>query len=417
VQVVVLGAGVVGVTAAWYLRQAGHQVTVIDRQPGPGLETSFANGGQISASHAEPWANPAIPAKALKWFGRADAPLVLKPRFDPALWAWLGRFLLNCTATRARINTERALRVALYSRIALKELRAETGIRYDQQTRGILHIYRDRAELDHAVLEAEYMTRLGCARRVLTPAECVAVEPALAAARDDLVGGIYSPDDESGDAHKFTVALAALAAGRGVGFRYGVDVRRLVAEGDRLARVETSTGSVTADLFVLSLGSYSPLLLRPLGLRLPVYPAKGYSVSIPIAGHVGAPTVSLTDDEHKLVYSRLGETLRVAGTAEFAGYDTALDETRARTILAKAMALFPDCGEPSGARFWCGLRPKTPDSVPVIGPTRLKNLLLNTGHGTLGWTMACGSGRIVADLASGRRPEIEMTGLGIERFG
>ncbi len=415
-KVVVMGAGVIGATSAYYLARDGHEVTVIERRSGPGLETSFANGGQIAASHAEPWANPATPLKALKWLGKKDAPLLFRLRFDAALWSWTLRFLANCTAARSRVNTERTLRVALYSRACLKELRGQTGIEYDQQTRGVLHFYREVREYDRACHGAERMNALGCARRPVTAAECAAIEPALAHMKDQLAGGIFSPDDESGDAYLFTSRLAARAAGLGATFRYGVDIRRLNHEGGRITGIETDKGTLTADACVLALGPYSASLTKPLGLSLPIYPAKGYSVTLAVKDAAKAPLVSLTDDEHKLVISRLGERLRVAGTAEFSGYDTSINRDRARPILDAAISLFPGAGDPGKAEFWAGLRPKTPDSVPLIGRTPFAGLYLNTGHGTLGWTMAAGSGRIVADLIGGREPDISLDGLGQERF-
>jgi D-amino-acid dehydrogenase len=415
-KVLVMGAGVVGVATAYYLGKGGASVTVVDRQPGPALETSFANGGQISANHATPWATPGAPLKALKWLGRIDAPLLLHLRWDPALAAWLVRFLANCTRRRLRINIERALRVALYSRRQLRELRAETGIEYDQLTCGILHIFRNPRDYAEALPGVALMNELGCERRVVSAADCVALEPALAPARDILVGGIFSPGDESGDAHTFALRLAELCDGLGVQFRWRQPVRRLLRSGQRIVGVETDGGDIDADSFVLAFGSWSPLLLKPLGVTLPVYPGKGYSVTIPIDGHMGAPTVSLIDDEFKMVYSRLGDRLRVAGTAEFAGWDVSVTEARARFLLGKAIELFPDCGDAERAQFWAGLRPSTPDGVPVIGRAGFDNLFLNTGHGTLGWTMACGSGRIVADLVLGRTPEISLEGLGIDRF-
>lgn len=413
--VLVLGAGVVGVATAYYLARAGHAVTVVDRQPGPGLETTFANGGQISANHATPWATPRAPWQALKWLGRADAPLLVRLRADPALAAWMLRFLANCTAARMRLNTERATRIAVYSRDQLAALRAETGIDYDHRETGILHIFRSAREYEAALPQIEVMAEAGCFRRVVDAAECVAIEPALAGAEPDLVGGIFSPDDGSGDAHLFTERLAAACTQAGARFVYGSSVRRLVAAGNRIVAAETDAGVLEADTVVVALGSYAPALLNPLGERLPIYPGKGYSVTIPVTG--AAPAVSLIDDEFKLVYSRLGERLRVAGTAEFAGYDASVTERRARFILEKALELFPACGDAEAATFWAGLRPSTPDGVPVIGRARrYANLYLNAGHGTLGWTMACGSGRALADLISGTRPEIALDGLGIDRF-
>ena len=415
-KVLVLGAGVVGVATAYYLARHGHEVTVVDRQPGPGLETSFANGGQVSASHAEPWANPSTPFKALKWMGRRDAPLLYRLRADPALWGWTLRFLVNCLPGRTRTNIERTLRVALYSRTCLSELREETGIAFDRRTDGILHFYRDVREYGHAVKQAAVMRDLGCERRPLDVQGCLDLEPALKSVRGDLVGGIYSPDDESGDAHLFTLGLAERCEAMGVAFRYESAIRALLAEGGAISGVETDAGTLTADRYVVALGSYSPLLLRPLGIRVPIYPAKGYSVTISITDPAVAPTVSLTDDENKLVISRFGERLRVAGTAELAGWDIGIDPVRVGAILDKTMALFPGCGDPASAERWAGLRPKTPDSVPVIGATPYPNLFLNTGHGTLGWTMSAGSGRALADLMSGERPEMDLAGLGMDRF-
>ena len=415
-KVMVLGAGVIGVSSAYYLARGGHEVCVLERRPGPGLETSFANGGQIAASHAEPWANPATPLKALKWLGKKDAPLLFRFRFDPALWSWALRFLANCTTARSRVNTERTLRVALYSRACLKELRSRTGIDYDQQTGGVLHFYRNDREYDHACHEAGRMNALGCARRPVTAAECIAIEPALAHMEGQLAGGIFSPDDESGDAYLFSVRLAEKAAELGAAFRYGVGILGLNHDGGRITGVETGKKTLTADAYVLALGPYSAALVRPLGLSLPIYPAKGYSVTMPIMDATKAPIISLTDDEHKLVFSRLGNKLRVAGTAEFTGYDTSVNRDRTRPILDAAINLFPGAADPEKAEFWAGLRPKTPDSVPLIGRTPFTNLYLNTGHGTLGWTMACGSGRVLADLIGGKKPEINLNGLGLERF-
>ncbi|MCW9040564.1 MAG: D-amino acid dehydrogenase [Rhodospirillales bacterium] len=416
-KVLVLGGGVVGITTAYYLVKAGHDVEVIERQEGAGLETSFANGGQVSASHAEPWANPGTPLRALKWLGKADAPLLFHPRIDPALWGWIIRFLRNCTHTQASRNLERTLRVAMYSRESFAELREELAFDYDLKTRGILHFYRNRTDLTQAKHAAAEMAALGLEQEFLDAEGCVAVEPALASARGLIAGGLYSPLDESGDAHKFTDRLAQVCAEKGACFRYGASIRQLLSKGGHITGVETDSGEIReGDAFVMSLGSYSPLLLAPLGIKIPVYPAKGYSITIPVKEGGIAPETSLTDDENKLVFSRLGDRLRVAGTAEFAGYDTSMNDTRAEGILNKAMALFPECGNADKVEFWTGLRPLTPDSVPVIGRTPYDNLYLNTGHGTLGWTMSCGSGRMIADLISGKKSAIPFDGLGMDRF-
>lgn len=417
-KVVVIGAGVVGTACAWYLAKAGHEVTVLERREGAGLETSFANGGQVSPCHAEPWANPSVLPKVLKWLGREDAPLLFRwNRWDPELWAWGLRFLSNCPRSRAEINTERALRVALYSRACLGELRQETGIVYDQRMQGILHVYRDRREFEHAQGAADLMARHGLRRLPRTPAECTAIEPALATVEHELAGGIFTPDDESGDAHKFTRELAALAAAKGVEFRWNTVIHGLTRDGGRVTAVETEAGPVRADSFVLAAGCDSPRLARTLGLRLPIIPAKGYSITVPVANHTGAPTVSVTDDEHKMVFSRLGDRLRAAGTAEMAGQDKGLNAARIAMITGHTRSLFPEGGDYGRAEPWTGLRPVTPDSVPLLGATPYGNLWLNTGHGTLGWTMSCGSGRVVADLVSGRPPAISMEGLDLRRFG
>jgi len=415
----ILGAGVIGVTSAYYLACAGHKVVVVERQPGPALETSFANGGQISACHTEPWATPANVPNIIKWLGRDDAPLKFRLKADPALWAWCLRFLINCTNGRASINAERMLRLALYSRDVLANLRRDTGIQYDHLSKGIIHIYRDKHILQAAAKRMQAMKGLGLDRQLLDVAACLALEPALKTAADDglISGGIFTPGDESGDAHTFTSALADLAARMGVEFRYDCKIDHLMVENGRFTGVETSQGVHEAESCIVALGSYSPLLLKPLGLNLPVYPAKGYSVTLDVGDSAKAPFVGLIQDELKLVYSRLGGRLRIAGTAEIAGHNTDIDDTRAQHILKAALTLFPDCPAQDEVEFWAGLRPNTPDSVPVLGRTNIDNLYLNTGHGTLGWTMACGSGKVMADVISGRQPEIDLDGLAINRFG
>ena len=411
-RVLVLGAGVVGVSAAWYLAANGHDVVVVDRQNGPALETSFANGGQISASHAEPWANPEAPLQILRWLGREDAPLLFRLRADPAQWRFGLAFLRECLPWRTRRNTIQCVNLALYSHACLKSLLAETGIHYDRVARGILQFYTDEKAFAHGVATADAMRELGCERVPKTVAECVAIEPALAQCRGQIAGGIYTPGDESGDAQRFTGELARLGAARGVAFRWETTVEALLVErgearGARCASAEGRRDEIVADATVVALGSYSPLLLRPLGVRCPVYPLKGYSATIAIDGHRGAPTVSLADAEWKIVVSRLGERLRVAGTAELAGYDTSLNPVRCEALVKRTFELFPDAGAREGVRYWAGLRPAMPSNVPLIGRTRYRNLFLDTGHGTLGWTMACGSGRALADLIGGRKPGVD----------
>jgi D-amino-acid dehydrogenase len=407
----VLGAGVVGTTSAWYLAQAGHEVTVVDRQPIPGKETSFANGGQISVSHAEPWANPHILPRLRKWLGREDAPLLWRWRADPAQLAWGLRFLGECLPGSTRRNMAAIVALSLYSRGRLRALREELGLQYDQLQRGILHIYTDRQEFATAVEAARVMRGLGLDRDSVDVDRCLELEPALADAAHLLVGGDYTRSDESGDAHKFTRALAEKAQAAGVEFRLQSTIERIAPGGSQIAGVlvngENGPELLTADAYVVALGSYSPLLLKPLRICLPVYPAKGYSATLTLADGAGAPSVSLTDDERKLVFSRLGNRLRIAGTAEFNGYNLELNEVRCQALMQRVRQLFPRLQVEGEPEFWCGLRPATPSNVPCIGRTRYSNLWLNTGHGTLGWTMSCGSAAALADLVSGRRPEPE----------
>jgi D-amino-acid dehydrogenase len=421
-RVAVLGAGVIGTTSAWYLAQAGHEVLVVDRQPEAGLETSFANGGQISVSHSEPWANPGAPFKVLRWLGREDAPLLFRPSADPQQWLWGVRFLRECLPARTRRNTAQAFALAYYSREQLRELRRVTGIAYDESTRGILQFFTDERDFERARRQSETLRARGFDSMPRTAEECVAVEPALAHARSQLAGGIFTPSDESGDAHLFTCRLAERATAAGVVFRYNVSVRALEVEAGRVARAiidgeDGTEESLRADAYVVALGSYSPLLLRPVGISIPVYPVKGYSVTLPLQAGDEAPEVSLTDDSRKLVFSRLGSRLRAAGTAELNGYDATLNETRCSALLERTFELFPRAGRRDEAQTWCGLRPMTPSNLPHIGRTRFQNLYLNTGHGTLGWTMACGSARALADMLSGRRPEVEFCFLGSDRSG
>jgi len=412
-KIAVLGAGVIGVTSAWYLARAGHEVTVIDRQDAAAMETSYANGGQISTSHSEPWANPGTPKQVLKWLGREDSPMLFRLRADPHQWAWGLAFLRECLPARTRANAAQIAAINRYSRAQLLALRAETGIQYEQQTRGILRIYEGRQALDEAIAAASLEKQHGIDMRVLTAAECVALEPALAARSEHIAGGVHAPGDESGDAHKFTQELARLCVARGVQFRYGCSIVRVEISDGRVSRVVLGTGeAIEADAYVMALGSYSPLLLRPIGISIPVYPLKGYSITVALAEGDVAPRISLSDVGHKLVMSRLGERLRVAGTAELTGHDTTINEVRCRAIVKRTFELFPKAGRPEDAQFWAGLRPATPGGVPCIGRTRYPNLLLNTGHGTLGWTMACGSGAGISDIVSGRTPETEFRFLG-----
>jgi D-amino-acid dehydrogenase len=413
-KILVLGAGLIGTATAWYLQKAGHEVTVVDRQKGPGLETSFANGSQISVSHAEPWANPGAPLQILRWLLRPDAPLLFRLRADPAQWRWGLAFLRECLPARTASNIAQIVQLGLYSRACLQELRRDIGLSYEQLEKGILYFYTHQEDFEAAREPARIMREHGCDIRLLNAGQAVAIEPALAHMRDRIAGASYSPDDESGDAYQFTAQLAARAAAAGVDFRYGRHIGAVLPGGDTVEGVRMSEEggageTLKADAYVAALGSYSPLLLRPLGLNLLVYPAKGYSVTCPVADPARANSVSLTDDRYKLVFSRLGNRLRAAGTAELAGYDTGLNEVRCHAILKRTLYLFPGAIDPSRAQFWAGLRPATPSNVPYIGRTRYRNLFLNTGHGTLGWTHACGSGKALADIVSGRMPEVDFS--------
>jgi len=414
-KVVVLGSGVVGTVSAWYLAKAGHEVTVIDRQTGPALETSFANAGEVSFGYCSPWAAPGIPMKAVKWLMMQHAPLILRPRVDAAMIAWVLQMLRNCTAGRYAINKSRMLRLADYSRTSLAELRDETGIAYDQRMKGTLQLFRTQAQLDGSAKDVKALKADGIPCEVVDPEGCIRVEPALAHARDRIVGGLLTPLDETGDCFKFTNALSALAGAKGVTFRWGEAIQRLTIEGGRVTGVVTDRALHAADAVVMALGSYSPMMLRPLGIRLPVYPVKGYSLTIPITDAARAPESTVMDETYKIAITRLGDRIRVGGMAEISGYNNRLEPARRRTLEHSVMDLFPG-GDPGQATFWSGLRPMTPDGTPVIGPTPVKGLYLNTGHGTLGWTMSSGSGRLIADLVSGRAPDIDARDLAIARY-
>ncbi|WPB57406.1 D-amino acid dehydrogenase [Xylophilus sp. GOD-11R] len=417
-KVIVMGAGVIGTSTAWYLQQAGHEVTVLERNAGAARETSFGNGGQISVSHAEPWANPSAPLKLLKWLGREDAPLLFRLRADPAQWRWGLKFLVECPAARSTRNMIQLLNLGTYSRDSLQQLRRDTGIAYDHLEKGILHYYTSQKEFDLALEPARVMRELGCEREVIDADQVVRLEPAMAHIRPRLAGATYTGADESGDVHKFTTGLAQRAAERGVQFRYGVRIQALRAEGGRMTGVELANEegmyeTLKADAYVLAAGSFSPLLAKSVGVSLDVYPAKGYSATLPVLDASKAPSVSLTDDEYKLVFSRFGDRLRIAGTAELNGYGLALNPVRCEAIVRRTLEVFPGVSRPELASFWAGLRPATPGNVPYIGRSKVEGLFLNTGHGTLGWTHGCGSGRALAELMSGRRPEVDFNFCGM----
>ena len=415
-KVLVLGSGVIGVTSAYYLARAGHEVTVIDRQPKPALETSFANAGEVSPGYSSPWAGPGVPVKAVKWLLMKHGPLVIRPKLDPVMWLWLLKMLRNCTTSRYAVNKSRMIPIAEYSRDCLQALRNEIGIRYDERARGTLQLFREQAQLDHTGDDIAVLKQYGVPFEVLGREGCIKAEPALAGVKQKFAGGLRLPHDETGDCHMFTQALAVEAEKLGVRFNFNVGIDGLNADATRITGVATSAGLMTADAYVLALGSYSPHLVRPLGISLPVYPVKGYSITVPIKDAAGAPESTVMDESYKVAITRLGDRIRVGGTAEISGYSTKLYDARRATLDHSLTDLFPRGGDLAKATFWCGLRPMTPDGPPVIGATRFANLHLNTGHGTLGWTMACGSGRVLADMLSGKKPEIDTKELSINRY-
>ena len=415
-KVVVLGAGVIGTTTAYYLALSGHEVTVIDRQPSPALETSFANAGEISPGYASPWAAPGIPAKAVKWLMMRHAPLIVQPRPDLAKISWVTKMLLNCTSAAYGVNKSRMVRLAEYSRDCLIDLRKTTGISYDERTQGTLQLFRTQKQVDGAYKDIKVLKEDGVPFEVLDADGCIAAEPALADKRHKIAGGLRLPGDETGDCYKFTNRLAEMAAAAGVTFRYGITVERLEVAMGRVTAVQTDAGKISGDAFVLAMGSYSPMLARPLGIKLPVYPVKGYSITVPIKDASKAPESTIMDETYKIAITRLGDRIRVGGMAEIAGFDMTLHPKRRATLVHSVEDLFGGAGDQSQATFWCGLRPMTPDGTPIVGRSPIANLFLNTGHGTLGWTMAAGSGRLMDDLISGRKGDIESGDLGYGRY-
>ena len=415
-KVLVLGGGVIGVTTAYYLARAGHEVEVVDRQAGPALETSHANAGEVSPGYSAPWAGPGIPLKAIKWLLMKHSPLVVRPQLDPAMWRFMLAMLANCTERAYALNKSRMVPIAEYSRDCMKALRAETGIAYDERTQGTLQLFRTQAQLDGIAKDVEILKQYGVPFEVLDRAGFCRVEPALRLTQQKFVGALRLPGDETGDCFLFTTRLAEMAGKLGVRFRWETAIDGLQAAGGRIVGVRTRAGELRADAVVLALGSYSTALLAPLGIRIPVYPVKGYSITVPITDAAAAPESTIMDETHKVAVTRLGDRIRVGGTAELAGFDTALRASRRRTLEHVVSDLFPRGGDVAQASFWSGLRPMTPDGTPIVGATPYANLYLGTGHGTLGWTMAAGTGRVLADVISGRTPEIALDGLTMARY-
>ncbi len=413
-RVLVLGSGVIGVTTAYYLAKAGHEVTVIDRQPGPALETSFANAGQISPGYASPWAAPGIPLKAAKWLFQKHAPLAIRPDGSLFQLSWMWQMYRNCTADRYAVNKERMVRLAEYSRDCIRQLRADTGIEYEGRSLGTIQLFRTQQQLDSAAKDIEVLKGAGVDYELLLGHDLGKAEPALGK-HGTLVGGLRLPNDETGDCQLFTTRLTAMARDLGVRFEFDTDIRALDIAGGQIAGVHTGKGLQTADRYVLALGSYSRLLLKE-QFTLPVYPLKGYSITVPITDASRAPVSTILDESYKIAVTRFEDRIRVGGMAEIAGYSNYLNPARRETLEMVVNDLFPGAGDTAKASFWTGLRPMTPDSTPVVGATPLRNLFVNTGHGTLGWTMACGSASVIADLVSGRKPAIRADDLAVFRY-
>nr|WP_314539139.1 D-amino acid dehydrogenase [uncultured Massilia sp.] len=414
-RVLVLGSGVVGVTTAYYLAKAGHEVTVVDRQPGPALETSFANAGQISPGYASPWAAPGIPLKAFKWLFQRHAPLAIRPDGSLFQLQWMWEMYRNCDATRYAVNKERMVRLAEYSRDCIRQLRADTGIAYEGRQQGTLQLFRTQAQFDGAAKDIEVLRDAGVPFEVLDSAHLAQAEPALAHVRGKLVGGLRLPNDETGDCQLFTSRLTQMARELGVRFEFDTEIQHLDIRNGEIAAVRTSKGTFEAERYVLALGSYSRLLLQD-QFRVPVYPLKGYSLTVPIVDAAKAPVSTILDETYKIAVTRFDDRIRVGGMAEIAGYSKALNPARRETLELVVNDLFPGGGDVKNATFWTGLRPMTPDSTPIVGATPLRNLFLNTGHGTLGWTMACGSASVIADLVGGRTPAIPAADLAVFRY-
>ncbi|HAV2836966.1 D-amino acid dehydrogenase [Acinetobacter baumannii] len=414
-RVIVLGSGVIGVASAYYLARQGAEVTVLDRQSGPAEETSFGNAGQISPGYSTPWAAPGIPFKAVKWMFQHHAPLAIN--LDGSMWQlqWMAQMLKNCNPQSYAVNKERMVRVAEYSRDCLRELRKDTGIHYENRAKGTLQLFRKEAQMEAVQRDISVLEECGVSYELLNGNELGRVEPALANAQDKLVGGLHLPNDETGDCYLFTNALAQIAKELGVNFQFNQNVEKLIVEGDQIKGVQVNGKVLTADRYVLAFGSYSRDFLKPLDLQLPVYPVKGYSLTIPIVDPAFAPQSTVLDETYKIAITRFDQRIRVGGMAELSGFNLGLNEDRRATLQMVTQDLFPG-GDMEQASFWTGLRPMTPDSTPIIGATRFKNLFLNTGHGTLGWTMACGSGKLISDIVLNHKTDISTDGLSIQRY-
>ncbi|AZQ83567.1 D-amino acid dehydrogenase [Colwellia sp. Arc7-635] len=415
-KVIVLGSGVVGLTSAWYLAQAGHQVTVVDRQAQSAEETSFANAGQISYGYSSPWAAPGVPLKAMKWLTQKHSPLIIKPGTSPELYLWTMALLKNCSEKNYQVNKSRMLRVSNYSRQCLLDLRKNHDIIYEGRQQGTLQVFRKQSQVEAVEKDMQLLSASDTRFKLLNVEECVEKEPGLALVKKKIVAGLHLPDDETGDCYQFCQQLTDLAKKAGVEFKFNVQVNALLTEHEKITAVDSSIGTLTADAYVVALGCYSAQLLKTVGVSLPVYPVKGYSLTLPMENAQYSPVSTVMDETYKVALTRFDDRIRVAGTAELAGFNLDLSEKRKATIAMVVQDLFPQAGDISKAEFWTGLRPMTPDGTPIIGKTNITNLYTNTGHGTLGWTMACGSGKLLADVVSGRETDIDASGLDSFRY-
>lgn len=416
-KVVVLGAGIIGVTTAYQLARRGHEVTIIDKHPASAAECSFANGGQLSYSHVEPWASPSVLPKIPKWLMDKESPLVFHIRPDIKMWAWALKFLASCTGRKAKKSAENMMRLALYSKQVFDETDSELGLQYSQVKKGIIHIFSDRDSLNANIRQAEFQKKLGCDYKVLNSrAEVEELEPAFKNSPVKIIGGILFPMDTTGDVNEFACNLSSYLANRKVKFEYNTTVESIQTANGQVTGVKTDKGIFTADAYVYSLGARSAQFLSPIGINVPIYPLKGYSISIDVTGSEHAPFIGITDQKNKIVYSRLGNIIRVAGTAELIGYDDSITKSRIETLKKMTRELFPDIGKLDVVKEWACLRPSTPDGSPIIGKTKYSNLFLNTGHGTLGWTLSLGSAKVTADIVEGKEPEIDLSGLNLARF-
>ncbi len=416
-RVVVLGAGIIGVTTAYYLARQGVEVEVLDRQREAGMETSFANAGELSYGMTSPWAAPGIPLKAVKWLFMRYRPLMIWPVLSPSMWAWCAQMVGNCNAKSYAVNKGRMVRVSNYSRDTLTELMQELPIEFDLRELGTLQLFRKQKQIDGSKADQDVLAAYDSPFELLDRDGCIEAEPGLAHVADKFVGGLRLLSDRTGDCRKFTQALAKKAAELGVTFHYNVNIDGFAMEHEKIVGVDTSDGRVTGDRYVCAMGPYAPVLLKTIGIRLPIYPIKGYSITLPITDPDAAPRSTIMDETYKVAVTRLGDRIRVAGQAEIIGYNKKLGSHATDAVRHVVSDLFPKGGDVSKAEGWTGLRPMTPDGTPVLGPTRYDNLFLNTGHGTLGWTMSCGSARAVADLVMGRTPDIDMEGLTAARYG